>query len=236
MAVSLAVKTSKGHTLSRMWPAPIGVISGFVWEPAVGFEPTACCLRNSCSAPELRWHRLAVTLIHRRTLARDERPQAVYRTITPSVKRHPSNERHPSRLPRPERQTCAPRTRLHPYEPTRSSLQLPPAPSSSLQLPPAPSSSLQLPHRAHHRDQPGGLASTPTLPKKGSLLCNGAATRIRWTKRPHAARKRMGWERAPSRNAPATTCRWRLAFLRWQPPKTMWLGGVACYTRKGSLR
>ncbi len=142
MAVSLAVKTSKGHTLSRMWPAPIGVISGFVWEPAVGFEPTACCLRNSCSAPELRWHRLAVTLIHRRTLARDERPQAVYRTITPSVKRHPSNERHPSRLPRPERQTCAPRTRLHPYEPTRSSLQLPPAPSSSLQLPPAPSSSL----------------------------------------------------------------------------------------------
>ena len=29
--------------------------SGFLWEPAVGFEPTACCLRNSCSAPELRW-------------------------------------------------------------------------------------------------------------------------------------------------------------------------------------
>ena len=29
--------------------------SGFEWEPAVGFEPTACCLRNSCSAPELRW-------------------------------------------------------------------------------------------------------------------------------------------------------------------------------------
>jgi hypothetical protein len=31
-------------------------ICGILWEPVVGFEPTACCLRNSCSATELRRH------------------------------------------------------------------------------------------------------------------------------------------------------------------------------------
>ena len=29
----------------------------FCWEPVVGFEPTTCCLRNSCSAAELHRHR-----------------------------------------------------------------------------------------------------------------------------------------------------------------------------------
>ncbi len=35
-------------------PAPDQVTCGFESEPAVGFEPTTCCLQDSCSTPELR--------------------------------------------------------------------------------------------------------------------------------------------------------------------------------------
>jgi hypothetical protein len=36
-----------GTRIKELW--------GLEWEPAKGFEPLTCCLRNSCSAPELRW-------------------------------------------------------------------------------------------------------------------------------------------------------------------------------------
>src|SRR5690348_10193072 len=29
-------------------------------EPVTGFEPVTCCLRNSCSTPELHWHLLSL--------------------------------------------------------------------------------------------------------------------------------------------------------------------------------
>src|SRR5690349_19401439 len=55
LAVSLAVNTSKRQNPDERWPMQTCLNCGFFGEPAVGFEPTACCLRNSCSAPELRW-------------------------------------------------------------------------------------------------------------------------------------------------------------------------------------
>ena len=47
-----------GHNLRDDWTEPYGktrFVSRAV-EPAVGFEPTTCCLQNSCSTPELRRH------------------------------------------------------------------------------------------------------------------------------------------------------------------------------------
>ena len=35
-------------------------MNNFVLEPTGGFEPPTCCLRNSCSATELRWPKLGM--------------------------------------------------------------------------------------------------------------------------------------------------------------------------------
>ncbi|SVC34496.1 uncharacterized protein METZ01_LOCUS287350, partial [marine metagenome] len=37
-------------------PLSYGGLEIVSMEPPVGIEPTTCCLRNSCSASELRWH------------------------------------------------------------------------------------------------------------------------------------------------------------------------------------
>lgn len=55
-------------------------------EPAVGFEPTACCLRNSCSAPELRWRAYALPGRHLGDVP-VWRPSVVYRIAAAAVKR-----------------------------------------------------------------------------------------------------------------------------------------------------
>jgi hypothetical protein len=59
-------KIKNGHSSIEEWPLQMPMNPGFVMEPVVGFEPTACCLRNSCSATELRrrWRRfrLAVSM------------------------------------------------------------------------------------------------------------------------------------------------------------------------------
>jgi hypothetical protein len=42
----LAVKIAKkGRSSIEEWSLGMPLNSGFIWEPAVGFEPTACCLR-----------------------------------------------------------------------------------------------------------------------------------------------------------------------------------------------
>ena len=45
-------------SLSRGWDSDSRLVypAPFL-EPAVGFEPTTYCLRNSCSASELHWHK-----------------------------------------------------------------------------------------------------------------------------------------------------------------------------------
>ncbi len=35
-------------------------MNNFVLEPTGGFEPPTCCLRNSCSATELRWPKVRI--------------------------------------------------------------------------------------------------------------------------------------------------------------------------------
>lgn len=67
--------------------------SGIRREPAKGFEPLTCCLRNSCSAPELRWRGGA-------NGGRLRRPPVVYRIAAARVKRRRVPLRKPGRLPR----------------------------------------------------------------------------------------------------------------------------------------
>ncbi len=42
-------KAKKGHSSLEEWPLQLPLNSGFVWEPAGGFEPSTCCVRNTHS-------------------------------------------------------------------------------------------------------------------------------------------------------------------------------------------
>ena len=62
---------------------PARAVRGVREEPTVGFEPTTCSLRVSCSTPELRWRRLAASASGSETYAPPPRSPTRARPKTP---------------------------------------------------------------------------------------------------------------------------------------------------------